>query len=94
MLNIFRVISFLEGLSYLVILSVTLGFMSRAWVFPLGMAHGVLFLVYLIVSLQVSNQRNWSVLLWFALFLAAFIPLAFILVEIFLRKEPLKGDKQ
>jgi len=86
MLKAFRAISILEGLSYLLILSVTLGLLSREWVFSLGMAHGVLFLLYLILSLTVSNQKGWSILLWLQLFLASIVPFAFILVEFFLRK--------
>ncbi|MEM7019511.1 MAG: DUF3817 domain-containing protein [Pseudomonadota bacterium] len=86
MLKAFRVVSFLEGLSYLVILSVTFGLISRDYVFPLGMLHGVLFMLYLIFSLYISNGQGWSILTWVLLFLAAFVPFAFIPVEMFLRK--------
>jgi len=86
MLNFFRIISILEGLSYLAILSVTLGILSRAWVFPIGMAHGVLFMLYLSLSLLVSGQRGWPLWIWLLLFVAAFVPFAFILVEFYLRK--------
>lgn len=86
MLKIFRIISILEGLSYLIILSVTIGLISRDYVFSLGMAHGVLFMLYLVLSLLVSNKKGWSVLIWGLLFLASLIPFAFILVEIYLRK--------
>lgn len=86
MLAAFRIISIIEGLSYLVILAVTLGFISRELVFILGMTHGVLFLLYLIFSLLLSNQKGWSVLFWLQLFLAALIPFAFIAVELYLRR--------
>lgn len=91
MLKIFRMISMIEGLSYLVILSVTFGLISRDYVFPLGMLHGVLFVLYLLFSLQVSNKQGWSILTWLALFLASLLPLAFIPVEIFLRKNQAKN---
>ena len=94
MLKIFRTISILEGLSYLVILSVTLNLISRDYVFSLGMAHGVLFMIYLVFSLLVSNQKNWSILIWSLLFLASLIPFAFILVEIYLRKVKEDGVQQ
>ena len=48
MLRFFRALSIVEGLSFLVILSVTLGMVSREYVFAIGMAHGVLFLLYLV----------------------------------------------
>ena len=86
MIKVFRSISILEGLSYLVILSVTFGFFGREWVFSLGMAHGILFFLYLILSLIVSGKKGWSVLGWLILLLASVVPFAFILVEVYLRK--------
>ncbi len=86
MLNVFRAISFLEGLSYLVILSVTLGVIDREYVFVLGMGHGVLFMLYLLFSLIVSGKKGWSVGRWLLLFLASLVPFAFIPVEIVLSK--------
>lgn len=95
MLAFFRTISVIEGLSYLVILGVTVGLVGRDYVFYLGMTHGVLFLVYLVSSLLASNSRGWSVLVWLALFLAALVPFAFVPVELFLRREarsPMTGS--
>mgnify|MGYP001037907163 CR=1 FL=1 len=91
MLKFFRVVSVLEGMSYLVILSVTIGVLSREFVFQLGMTHGVLFTAYLLLSLLVSNSKDWSVLIWLAIFLSSLIPFAFIPVELFLRKEESKA---
>jgi len=86
MLNYFRAISLMEGLSFIAILSVTLGFVSRDFVFQLGMAHGVLFMLYLVLSLVVSNKQQWSLLVWLSLFIASIIPFAFIPVEIYLSR--------
>jgi integral membrane protein len=58
-LNAFRAVSLLEGLSYLLILSVTLGMISREFVFTLGMTHGVLFMLYLVLSLVVAQKQQW-----------------------------------
>lgn len=90
MLNLFRAASLAEGLSFLVILSVSLGIISRDYVFMIGMTHGVLFLIYMVLSLWVSNSRNWSVVVWLLLFVAAVVPFAFIGVEGFLRREERK----
>ena len=87
MLKSFRIISLLEGVSFLIILSVTLGVISREYVYPLGMTHGVLFMIYLVFSLAISSKQGWSLLIWLGLFLASLIPLAFIPVELFLRKK-------
>lgn len=89
MLKLFRAISIMEGLSYLAILSVTIGLIGRDFVFQIGIGHGVLFMLYLILSIVVSDRQRWSLKIWLPLFFASIIPFAFILVEYYLRK----GDK-
>ena len=86
-LKFFRAISVIEGFSYLAILSVTIGLISYDYVRPIGMTHGVLFILYLFSSLQVSHKQGWSLFIWLAVFLAPIIPFAFISVELFLRRE-------
>lgn len=86
MLKYFRAISLLEGLSFLAILSVSFGLVSRDFVYQLGMAHGMLFMLYLFLSLIVSNKQQWSLLTWLSLFVASIVPFAFIGVEIFLSR--------
>lgn len=92
MINFFRSLSIIEGISYLIILCVSLGIINREYVYFLGMAHGILFLLYFIFSLIVSYKRSWSVVIWLLLFLASIIPFAFILVEIFIKKEIGKSE--
>lgn len=92
MLSLFRVISFLEGISFLIILSVTLGFISRDYVFYLGMTHGILFMIYLVVSLLVCSKKEWSLLVWLGLFAASLIPFGFVPVEVLLRKNEGKAE--
>lgn len=86
MLRLFRAISVMEGLSYLAILSVSLGLVSRDFVFQIGMGHGVLFMFYLFLSLLVTDKQGWTLKVWVPLFLASIIPFAFVLVEYYLRK--------
>jgi len=93
MLKSFRVISLLEGLSYLVILSVTLGFISREYVSILGITHGVLFIAYFLMSLQVSHKQSWSVFVWLLVLCAAVVPFAFIGVDLYLQKQISKRDQ-
>jgi len=92
MLKSFRVVSILEGFSYLAILSVTLGFISRDFVSQLGMLHGVLFMLYLFLALSVSNNQKWSLVRFLSLFIASIVPFAFIAVELFLGRQ-LKSQK-
>ena len=86
MLQCFRAISIFEGLSYIAILSISFGFLSRDYVSILGMVHGVLFMFYLLLSLIVSNKQKWPPLILLSLFIASIVPFAFIGVEIFLSR--------
>ena len=91
-MKVFRIVSILEGLSYLMILAVSFGVISREYVFPLGASHGFLFVLYLFLSLNVSHKHKWPVLLWVLIFLASLIPFAFVAVELFLSKENKKAE--
>jgi integral membrane protein len=93
MLNLFRIASLAEGISLLVILSVTLGLISRDYVYVLGMTHGVLLIIYCLLSLVVSHKQGWSVVTWVATLAAGTVPFAFLLVERFLRKEMRKASE-
>ena len=86
MLVAFRAISISEGLSYLTILTITLGWVSREFVYVVGMTHGVLSILYLVSSLLLANQRGWSLLTWLGVLTASVVPFAFIAVEMFLRR--------
>lgn len=90
-LSVFRIISILEGLSYLAILSVTLELLSREFVFQMGMTHGVLIMVYMVGSLMVAHKEDWSLKVWLGVFLASLIPMAFVAVELYLQKSVARG---
>lgn len=93
MLKMFRIVSLIEGISYLLILCVTFGFIGREYVYPIGMAHGVLFMLYFILSTLASHKQAWSVFVWLAVLLASVVPFAFIPVEIFVKKEIAKKSE-
>ena len=64
MVPIFRMISYLEGISYLLILFVT---MPLKYLFAspepnkvIGMAHGVLFLLYIVMAIIVKYDKKWN----------------------------------
>jgi integral membrane protein len=59
---------------------------SREFVFTLGMTHGVLFMLYLVLSLVVAQKQQWSVMVWLGVFLASIIPFAFVPLELYLKK--------
>ncbi len=64
MITSFRFISYLEGISYLLILFVT---MPLKYMFEspepnkiIGMAHGVLFLLYIVFAIMVKFEKQWN----------------------------------
>lgn len=60
----FRIIAFLEGISYLTLFFVTMPlkylFDSPALNRPVGYLHGLLFVLYVIYTYLVSKKYNWS----------------------------------
>ncbi len=64
MISSFRIISYLEGISYLLILFVT---MPLKYMFDspepnkiIGMAHGFLFLIYIVFAILVKYEKQWT----------------------------------
>ncbi|WP_031427953.1 DUF3817 domain-containing protein [Flavimarina sp. Hel_I_48] len=64
MLRFFKILGILEGISFLGLLLITMPLkyfydnpVPNQW---LGMAHGVLFIAYVIVAVIVSRQLRWS----------------------------------
>ncbi|WP_299677734.1 DUF3817 domain-containing protein [uncultured Dokdonia sp.] len=64
MLKSFRILSFLEGVSYLLILFVTMP-LKYIWNNGdpnkvIGMAHGFLFLAYIVMAILMKSERKWD----------------------------------
>jgi integral membrane protein len=78
MKNIFRVISFLEGVSYLLLMSVGLYYKyalnDPSLVKILGMPHGILFMLYLVLAVVLKKQMNWNVITLGLVCIASVIP--------------------
>lgn len=78
MLPFFRILSLIEGLSLIVLLLIAMpakyhfGYVDSIWM--VGMVHGILWLVYFVMSLAVSHQQNWSVMFWLVALIASVTP--------------------
>ena len=64
MLKTFRILSFLEGVSYLLILFVTMP-LKYIWENGgpnkvIGMAHGFLFLAYIVMAFLMKENQKWN----------------------------------
>ena len=85
MLKIFRMLSFVEGASLIALLFVAMpakyyfGYFDVLW--NTGMAHGVLWMAYITLSLVVSHRGKWPVTLWIAAVFASVIPFACFLLD-------------
>jgi integral membrane protein len=64
MKNSFRIISFLEGVSYLLLLFVAVPIKyfqgDASYVKILGMPHGVLFMLYIVFAIVLQKQMKWN----------------------------------
>jgi integral membrane protein len=74
----FRVIAFLEGLSYILLLFIAMPLKYLAgipeFVTHIGMAHGALFVAYILLLIILKFQYDWSLGKCALLFLASLLP--------------------
>ena len=85
MLNAFRTLSLIEGLSLLFLLFVAMPAKHQfniTGIVPIaGMTHGCLWLSYVVLSLIVSHQQKWSVGFWLATLFASIMPFACFVLD-------------
>ena len=64
MKNIFRIVGFLEGISYLLLMSLGLYYKyalnDPSFVKMLGMPHGILFMLYVVLAIVIKKEMNWD----------------------------------
>jgi integral membrane protein len=79
MLSIFRLVSFLEGVSYILLLFIAVPIKywgnNEFYVKLLGMPHGILFMVYVGLAFVLKNKLKWQPKVFYAILLASVIPL-------------------
>lgn len=84
-LGLLRIIGFLEGISYLVLLGIAMPlkyvFDKPEMVYSTGMAHGLLFVLYILFVLMVGIQLKWSYVQMFWALFASFIPIGTFIAE-------------
>lgn len=85
LLNIFRIVAFLEGVSYILLLFIATPIKYFAddpkYVKLLGMPHGVLFIGYVILALVLYKKLNWSDKTIKQILLASIIPFGTFYIE-------------
>lgn len=87
MTKLFKFIAISEGISYLVLFFNMLVIkpnhleLYKTLLFPIGMAHGVLFIGYVILALLIYKNQNWNLKELALVQLASLLPFATFYVE-------------
>ena len=85
MKNSFRIISFLEGVSYLLLLFVAVPIKyfqgDASYVKMLGMPHGILFMLYIVLAIVIQKQMKWSMKTLGIVLLASILPFGTFYVD-------------
>ena len=75
---LFRIIAFLEGVSYILLMTFGLYFKYRlnddSYVKLLGMPHGILFILYIIFVFFLRKKENWNFIEFAIILFASLIP--------------------
>jgi len=78
MIKTFRVISFLEGISYLLLLFIAVPIKyfgeNETYVKMLGMPHGLLFIGYIILAIMLKYELDWKSKTFWVILAASVIP--------------------
>lgn len=84
-INIFRIVAFLEGMSYILLLFIATPikyFLSDPqYVKLLGMPHGLLFISYIIIAYMFKTETNWTKPQFYSVLLASLIPFGTFYVD-------------
>ena len=78
MIKLFRATAILEGISYLLIFGLTMPLKYWAGIGGpnkiVGMAHGILFILFVVLAAVVCWKRKWSIKRFLILFIASLLP--------------------
>ena len=91
MIKLFRLITLLEGISYLLLLfiAVPLKYLlgDETYVKLLGMPHGVLFILYITFAFVFQKKTKWTLMNFIIILLASVVPFGtFYIDKKYLRK--------
>jgi len=85
LLNVFRIVALLEGVSYILLLFVAVPVKylkdDPQYVKLLGMPHGLLFIGYIILAIMLSYELNWKGKTKLHVLLASVIPFGTFVVD-------------
>lgn len=78
MIKFFKIVALLEGCSALLLFFVAMPlkyiFKNPEWIRPVGMAHGILFTIYIIIAIMLKFEQNWDFKKFGIIVLGSIIP--------------------
>lgn len=80
MLNLFRLVAALEGISYIALFYNMLHNkpnnpeLYQQLLYPIGMIHGILFVLYFVLAIYLKYEYNWSMKKLGLILLASLLP--------------------
>lgn len=90
-LNIFRLVSLIEGLSYLALVGFAMPMKyvweQPEWVSWFGRAHGFLFIAFVVALVIAAVAKRLGIVMPLVYFILSMIPFGFIAIEHFARQE-------
>jgi len=87
MIKFFKIIAWFEGVSLLVlffnmlVIKPTNFDIYKMLLFPIGMAHGVLFILYIALATLLKIELKWDFKKYFIICIASFLPFGTFYVE-------------
>ena len=85
MRTIFRLVALLEGVSYILLMTVGLYFKYQlgdpTYVKLLGMPHGILFVSYIVFAFLIKENENWGIKDFGIVLLASILPFGTFYVD-------------
>ncbi|MFT3796266.1 DUF3817 domain-containing protein [Flavobacterium sp.] len=87
MLRIFKIVALLEGVSYLALFANMLLIkpnnidLYKTLLFPVGMAHGLLFIGYIILAIMLKIELNWDWKKFGIILIASVLPFGTFYIE-------------
>lgn len=85
MMKFFKIIAWLEGVSLLALLFFAMPikyiFNNEIYVKHIGMAHGILFILYIALATLLKIELKWNFKKYFIICIASFIPFGTFYIE-------------
>ena len=81
----FRIVAFLEGVSYILLMTFGLYFKYQlnddTYVKLLGMPHGILFVLYIVLAFLLRNKQNLNFIEFAIILFASLVPLGTFYID-------------